>query len=312
MNPTTKPLTPRTIWYVPFLIILAWCTIGCRSANSIDPSAEVFCAEYCVSPTFQEFYNDNGGAAVFGAPISGELALPREEEYVSQYFESMRIDYYPQSGQFNIPSLGEWAFEGLSPEDQETMLLSTHDVAAPFVGFYNIYDGREIFGDPLTPLLQDGSLRVQYFEKVRLEWQPGLTTTSGLSSGSLGRAHFDQTAYNYEIIAQPIQDRLEQVNLSAVVSAPILFDGESQTFFIQVFSPSQEPVDGIDIQIMLGSSDNPITVEATTDSQGKAAVTLDPATLNLTPGNRVQATIGAYNLERNLLGETSVTFETWW
>lgn len=295
------------------LLVGALFVSGCR-AQPADPPSELLCPTYCVGESFASFYKTHGGEVVFGEPISGVLEISRQEDIVTQYFESMRLDYDRESGQVSIPELGRWAFEGLPEEDREAMASRTFSVAEPFADFYSRYGGEDIFGQPLSPLMNDGALRVQYFANARLEWQPGLSTTSGLYSGSIGRAHFDQTAYAYDIVAQPLdpQQRLEQVNLSAVVAAPILYAGETQTFFVEAVSPAQVPADNLKIEIAVSQGDQTVTLSGTTDMDGRVMLSLSPQDMTFIPGERLQATIKALGAADTALGTHTISFESWW
>ncbi len=51
-----------------------------------------------------------------------------------------------------------------------------HWVCGEFLEFFNARGGLEIFGYPLTEAFEDpthGGLRVQYFQRARMEWHPG-------------------------------------------------------------------------------------------------------------------------------------------
>lgn len=296
--------------FIMLLLVFGIVASGCRAVPS-STTGEELCPSYCVGESFQDFYDANGGALVFGEPISGVLDWPQQDVFDSQYFESMRLDFYTATGEVDIADLGRWAFEGLS-EDARAAMGTTHAVARPFAEYYAELGGEPILGRPLSPLLQDGAMRVQYFENGRLEWQPGLSTASGLYTGSIGRAHFDQTVYEFDVVAQPVAERLTQVNLSAIVSDPILYAGETQTFFITAESPSQIPADNLRIEVEIKQGDEAWTSTGTTGLDGRLNVALSPEDLAIVPGERLQATIRAFGFERNLLGETTVTFESWW
>lgn len=308
-------LPGQPIFRFSWLLILAFALLGtgCQ-AEPAEPPAELLCATYCVGTPFEPFYNSHGGRAVFGEPISGVLEISQQPDVISQYFESMRLDYNTKTDRISIPDLGRWAFEGLSQKDQETLSEAVRGVAMPFRDFYNRYGGESLFGKPLSPLVDDGALRVQYFENGRLEWQPGLSTTSGLYSGSIGRAHYDQTAYAFDIVAQPLppDQRLERVNLSAVVAAPILYAGETQTFYIRAVSPAQSPADNLRIEIAIQQDGETTKVVGITDIAGRVAIELTPDDIELVPGERLHATISAFGAAEEPLETTTISFENWW
>jgi peptidoglycan/xylan/chitin deacetylase (PgdA/CDA1 family) len=64
--------------------------------------------------------------------------------------------------------------------------VTKHNVADPFLRFFEQGGGTPIFGLPLTEPFEAGGLTIQYFERARLEWHPELG--NGLvEAGHLGR-----------------------------------------------------------------------------------------------------------------------------
>jgi len=62
-----------------------------------------------------------------------------------------------------------------------------HNVADPFLRFYDQYGGLPLFGLPLTEAFNDGALLVQYFERARMEWHTDYPAGQQIALGQLGR-----------------------------------------------------------------------------------------------------------------------------
>jgi hypothetical protein len=161
----------------------------------------------CIQGRFRQFWEQNGGLAVFGFPISGELI---QDGRTIQYFERQRFEWHPENPPPYDVLLGRLGDEVLRQNgiDWHTQPVSPGPVAgcAYFeptrhnvcdqqagVGFLSYwrshglaFDGRPgtsyaeslaLFGYPLTePYLytdeRGATYQVQWFERARFEWHP--------------------------------------------------------------------------------------------------------------------------------------------
>ncbi len=62
-----------------------------------------------------------------------------------------------------------------------------HNVADPFLRFYEQNGGLTPFGLPLTEAFNDGTLTIQYFERARMEWHTDYPSGQQIALGQLGR-----------------------------------------------------------------------------------------------------------------------------
>jgi peptidoglycan/xylan/chitin deacetylase (PgdA/CDA1 family) len=62
-----------------------------------------------------------------------------------------------------------------------------HNVADPFLGFYDQNGGLALFGLPLTEAFNQGALTIQYFERARMEWHADYPSGRQIALGQLGR-----------------------------------------------------------------------------------------------------------------------------
>ena len=149
---------------------------------------------------FQAFYDGRGGEAVFGKPLTEELA---EDGLLVQYFDRARMELHPD-GTLSLARLGALLTEGRSDAPfhaPETLVAGRavvdathHTLGEPFKSFWEQNGGLELFGNPISEefieQVGDSPMLVQYFERVRLEYQPLGNGGNGQPRiGDLGRIY---------------------------------------------------------------------------------------------------------------------------
>jgi heat shock protein HslJ len=179
---------------------------------------------FCISGRIREFWEQNGGLAVFGFPISaqGPFATVEGGTVQAQWFERQRLELHPQNarpydvllGRLGVDRLNQqgrdwFSFPKASPESGNQpgcvfVARTQHSVCEPFSSYYQRYglefDGRPgfsieeslaLFGLPIseaTPEIgSDGIERLtQWFERARLEYHPNLPAQFRVLGGLLG------------------------------------------------------------------------------------------------------------------------------
>lgn len=132
---------------------------------------------------FLSFWRENGGAMVFGYPLSEEII---ENGRIVQYFERARFEYHPDAEpgyRVQLSLLGRELTAGRdfpegNPEDGTMYFPETkHTLSGKFLQFWLKRGGLPIFGYPISEPMEevgsDGQMRtVQYFERARFEHYP--------------------------------------------------------------------------------------------------------------------------------------------
>ena len=317
------------------LSILAFClfialVVACTGNTT---NSETACADICVDDIFAEFYYDNNLDTLFGEPYSGlvtiDVGTPMERD--AQYFNGGRLELNAETGQPEIAALGEWAYEGLlDPIEAEVPIsgsIQCFDVVTEesveeicvqgaFLEFYLENNGALVFGLPLSQQLDEGDLRVQYFENVRLEWHPEAPTGQQIQVGLTGRAHYLYNVYEPRRIAIPVSTSLaapiESVDVIAAVRAPILYKGDEQVIYILVETPERTPVSGVSIDLVITHNGETYTQVLDQDTSDTGTVSAIVELPNFTPEQDVQIEVFARDEEDRALGNTIITFQTWW
>lgn len=147
----------------------------------VDDPAEAsarFVAEtgqYMRNP-FKAFWEAHDGATIFGRPLSPEFVDDRG--ITVQYYERARLEQAPD-GTVILGLLGREAL----PADTEPVEAPNnpafryfpetgHTLAGKFREFWEQHGGIPIFGFPITEEMDEAGVRVQYFERARLELRP--------------------------------------------------------------------------------------------------------------------------------------------
>lgn len=112
---------------------------------------------------FLEFWRTNGGEFIFGKPITDVI---QESGMSVQYFKNARIELHPNN-QVMLGLLGSELFEGKG----FTPILELPKTPK-FSRFYNKRGGADIFGYPISPVLEEEGRLVQYFQRAKFEYHP--------------------------------------------------------------------------------------------------------------------------------------------
>ena len=293
---------------------------ACTAAQPI-PTRTTADTGIAVAAEFARFYEENGGRRIFGDPISEGFEAPDNGRFV-QYFHAMRLEMAGDA--VAVYPLGDWALAGLkepvlapAPENSRARVFpeTGFTVQDEFLSFYEAYNGEQLFGPPISPQLDEGDLRVQYFRNGRLEWRPELPIEQRIQVSYLGQAHFDAEmafAYRQNQFAQPVPFAgISRVDVFTSVETAVLYAGDAQTLYVTVFTPEGRPVAGItaDVTMTVDDVDTIISL-GRTDAQGRIVAPL--GTLDILPGKQVQLITAVYSSSGERIGSSALTFKTWW
>lgn len=305
------------------LVVLAVAvTAGCELTGSgATPTPSLRRTGFTVDPLFQSFYRDNGGQRVFGYPISPAF-IEGEDGSLIQYFQQMRLEFDTSEGEIVLAPLGEWAVPDPADQvpapglNQGGLAISgtSLTVQDEFLTFYESYNGPEILGKPITPQLDEGGRRVQYFRNGRLEWRPDARLGYRVQVGPLGEAHYRQVGY----FEDPGRNRavepapFDEVRVSTAVSRPILYQGDDQVIFVKVETPEGgRPVKGVSLalNVMFGDKTETIALDDTGDDGfTRRRLALEKAE----PGQTVRLLVTATGPDGTTIGAGSHSFKVWW
>jgi hypothetical protein len=156
----------------------------------------------CVPDRFSAYWQQHGGLALNGYPLSISFTQPLEDgkPYIVQYFERVRMEYHPENAPPYDVLLGQFG-RRLHPADPPVASsgglpyfeVTGHNVPPDFFAYWTANGGLPQFGYPLSELLtetlEDGkAYQVQYFERARFERHPENQAPYDVLLGQFGRS----------------------------------------------------------------------------------------------------------------------------
>lgn len=201
--------------------VVVWSHAGGLTARTVtfsDPAPAITVRQdlryfpqtgYAIGYAFLTFWNANGGATIFGLPLTNEVVDPASHLTV-QYFERSRFEYHPEAvgtpqlvqltnvGRIVTAGRTDPAFppQPLVPagSDRSYFVQTQHAIGGQFKKYFDQNGGTRIFGYPISeetiePNPTDGvAYTVQYFERARFEFHPEFNgTPNAIELGQLGR-----------------------------------------------------------------------------------------------------------------------------
>jgi hypothetical protein len=143
-----------------------------------------------VAGEFLYHFDSYGGLEVFGYPIS---AAYNHQGVMVQYFQKARMEWHvvgPYANTITLGKLGEelgFQTDGLTNPVRSTRrrlyFEETQHTVSFFLKFYETYGGVDLFGPPITEMFIEDQKIVQYFQRIKLVWDP---RTMRVTTGSLG------------------------------------------------------------------------------------------------------------------------------
>lgn len=274
---------------------------------------------HSVSGPILDFFEANGGIAIFGYPI----VEPFEDAdgMVVQYFQRARFVLDPRAKVVRLGDLGRELREpdparppeAFSPAERY-FAETGQAVGWEFRVFYEANGDQAIFGAPITGLFVEDDVLVQYFEHARFEWRYPESPAFPVRLTDLGTVAFARSGLNPDMLRPaPIPGgRLRRATAllgHASVAHPVLTAGQAQTVFFYLENQVGDPVAGALVRLEQRSKHGTLTVEMPpTDAHGLSNLPLPPA--DLSAGEMVVLRITAADEDLTITAETS--FRVWW
>jgi hypothetical protein len=244
-----------------------------------------------VKGEFLTYFYKHGGLAVFGYPITEEFI---DQGLSVQYFQKARMEWHPENPipyKIQLGLLGEElkyrqpSVSEPTPHSRRKFYFpeTGHTVSYAFLDFFSENGGIDIFGYPITEMhFEDGQI-VQYFQRLKLQWQPS-DSTNAVVIGNLGEVYVNM--YRHRMPAEAFTgSRIETehtiTGLRAVVSLrySVMSTQRNQTVTVLVTDNNGDPVQDAQVSISFIDKSMNITLPGsaqtlTTDKQGFANISL--------------------------------------
>ncbi|MFN2108316.1 MAG: hypothetical protein ACK2UI_01520 [Anaerolineae bacterium] len=133
-----------------------------------------------VKNEFLAYFQKYGGLEIFGYPITEQFV---DQGLLVQYFQKARLELHPENPvqyRVQLGLLGEELKYRQPPVTEPTPRSrrkvffpeTGHTVSYAFLDFFNENGGIDIFGYPITEMYFEEGQIVQYFQRLKLQWQP--------------------------------------------------------------------------------------------------------------------------------------------
>lgn len=176
-------VTISTFWLPPRVQATAF--VGSPRCHLFPETGVTVC-----SP-FLDLWERWGGRAIFGLPLTAETS-ENETEQIVQWFERARFERQTEASDFQVSQgllgrevtrgrEGEPPFRAAEPRSGCLFFPETnHNLCGGFLAYWERFGGLPVFGYPISEEFLEtdpvtGTVRtVQYFERHRFEWHPGI------------------------------------------------------------------------------------------------------------------------------------------
>jgi len=156
---------------------------------------------HTLSGDFRNYWEKNGGLALFGYPLSEtfqEVNANDGATYLVQYFERNRFELHPENppanrvllGLLGVDSTKSRTFATIESGQQKAgynyFAETKHSLGGAFLTYWQQSGGLAIYGYPISEEVEENGYIVQYFERNRFEYHPELPPQFKVSLGLLG------------------------------------------------------------------------------------------------------------------------------
>lgn len=277
---------------------------------------------HSVRGVFLEFFEDNGGVAIFGYPITE--AFERQDGWLVQYFQRACFEWdMDSSAQYvQLMPLGLALRDPAPPKPSKMFSVAERyfpetgqAVGWEFLDFYEAKGGRAIFGIPITGLLIEDGRTVQYFENARFEWWYLETPSRPVRLTNLGTVVFIRSGLDPQLL-RPVSvpgGRVRAVTgLYARVSVarPVIGTEQEQTVFVHVADQLGDAVSGAKVSVICWYRDAMVCEETALSTGARGVARLPLQIVGIPPGEMVVVRVEAEH--DGLTDEAETSFRTWW
>jgi hypothetical protein len=227
-----------------------------------------------VTPPFAEFVANHGGADVFGEPLT--LPGPGPDGALEQYYTNAVLYVDPAAPDtVRLRNLGaDWhtadapADEVHDPDGYYDPVTG-HNVLYDFQQFYEMVGGTAVLGRPISEMMLEDGVGVQYFENGRMEYHGHEAPDERISLSPLGREALASAEPTEAPPALPAQHLVIQT----WADSPILAIGHLQTIFVRLSDDHGNPLEGVTVRVTVDTTGMPVDYGLPpTDAEGQTSV----------------------------------------
>ncbi|NPV75684.1 MAG: hypothetical protein HPY59_04835 [Anaerolineae bacterium] len=314
----------RPVRLVFSFVLLGLILVGLPAAARAQTEDTLYFEEtgHYVQGEFLKFYlSASDPLLLFGYPITEEITDPINGQ-TSQYFQRVRLDLVetPNGKQVKLAPLGEILHKAGTPEAPIAktspvcrLFTSGHTVCYAFLQFYDRFNGKVFFGEPVSEVEQEGNRYVQYFEFARMEWRPELPQGQRVALSDLGKIYYDYriglpefTMPDPAIIKRGVQNIL----VRAFVNRALIAANSAQDVYVIVQDQFLQPVEGasVNVTVLLPGGQQELYRAPATNRDGISHLTFQVKDLPVREIVQVNVIVD-YQTQ---IKDASTWFRIWW
>lgn len=279
---------------------------------------------HSVSGEFLSFYRSvPNPELVYGYPITEPFA-DTVTGFQVQYFQKARFELHlaePAAQRVQLTRLGFELYEPGQPELElsgaagcRAFANTSYQVCYTFLDFYDQHGGAAQFGLPVSNMELHNSVTVQYFERARFEWRPGLDGSSTVALTDVGWMYFYERQENPERL-RPVPNNsgiesVKRLQARAFPASAVTARRGAQTIYVLVQDQRSVPVEGVRVNITLHLPSGEVLSglpSGTTDENGIARI---PVSYNSAGVGMARIEVEAARDE--ITARTFTSFRVWW
>ena len=161
---------------------------------------------------FLSFFDRYNGEVLFGQPRTEALA---QDGMTVQYFERVRMELHPSNPpqyRVQLTLLGDLLGYRQGPISAESIPpfnhphrryypQTGHTLSYGFMQYYDMHGGLDVFGYPISEMMNYNGLAIQYFQRGKMEWHPENAASSQVTLGTLGNEYIVRTGVSQQSLA---------------------------------------------------------------------------------------------------------------
>ncbi len=282
---------------------------------------------HSLDPAFASFFDDHGGVAVLGYPITDSFVNPATGQ-LQQYFENACLERRREDRgalTVTLSPLGELMGGGDPPRRHPPPLAwiepgcrhyetTGHSICYAFLDSYQEHGGPEVLGLPISDFKLEAGRLVQYLQAFRLDWHPDLAPAGQVVFAPLGRMHFERSGLSASLLTPRLPDdpsayRVLSLEPDVALSKSVVKPDDTEQVLVLVRDQNGLPVEGASVTLAVRyPSESRNFLLPLTDAEGLTRITLEFA--RQVPGSNVE--LQAWAVFQGLQAETRDSFRVWW
>lgn len=204
---------------------------------------------------------------IYGLPIT-EPFYSNEAQRIVQYFENARFELFPENPpelRVRVTPLGQM----LLYHQQATALKIPYpfgrcryfpetdfSVCHEFLDFFEKNGGVRVFGYPISDVVIQDGLIVQYFQLLRIEWVGSGSSAAAVRVSSLGKRYFSLVKEDPRLLAAALSNNnapqfVQMLRLRAFPRHAVAAASGVQTIFVLSQDQSERPVSNAQVSLRI-------------------------------------------------------------